>query len=50
MSLIYLALFIPIIVTTVFYLYKKHKFTWWEFFIPLIITLISIVISKVIIE
>jgi len=50
MPTVYLALLIPIIVTGVFYLYKKHEFTWWEFFIPIVGVLIATVISKAIID
>jgi hypothetical protein len=50
MPTVYLALLIPIIVTLVFYLFKKHQFTWWEFFIPIASVLIAVVISKAIID
>lgn len=50
MPTVYLALLIPIIVTSVFYLFKKHEFTWWEFFIPIGAVLISTVISKAVID
>jgi len=35
MGIVYLALLIPLLVTFIFYLFKKHEFTWWEFFIPI---------------
>jgi len=47
---VYLALLIPILVTLIFYIYKKHEFTWWEFFIPIFSALIAVVISKAIID
>lgn len=50
MSTVYLALLIPLFVTIIFYLYKKHEFTWWEFFIPIASVLIAVVISKAIID
>ena len=48
--LIYLTLLIPIFTTFGFYLFFKHKFTWWEFFIPITSTLIVIVITKLIFD
>jgi len=50
MPTVYLALLIPIIVTGIFYLYKKHEFTWWEFFIPIAAVLLATLISKVVID
>lgn len=50
MPSIYLALIIPVIVTIIFYFKYKNNFTWWEFFVPIISTLIFIVISKLIID
>jgi len=50
MPSIYFALIIPIVITFIFYYYKKHEFTWWEFFIPLAVVLVGIFISKVIVE
>jgi hypothetical protein len=47
---VYLALLIPIVVTFIFYYFKKHEFTWWEFFIPIFSVLIAVVISKAIID
>lgn len=47
---IYLALLVPLVITFGFYLYKKHEFAWWEFFIPIASTLVMIVISKLIID
>lgn len=47
---IYLALLIPIIVTGIIYYFKKHEFTWWEFFLPFAVTLVAILISKLIID
>lgn len=35
MGIVYLALLIPLLTTAVFYLFKKHEFTWWEFFVPI---------------
>lgn len=50
MGIVYLALLIPLVVTGVFYLFKKHEFTWWEFFVPIasvaLIILISVKISE----
>jgi len=48
--IIYLALLIPIIVTGIFYYFKKDEFTWWEFFLPFAATLVAILISKLIID
>lgn len=48
--LIYLTLLIPIFTTLGFYLFFKHKFAWWEFFIPIASTLIVIVITKLIFD
>ena len=50
MPTVYLALLIPLVVTGVFYIFNKHKFVWWEFFIPLASVLIAVVISKAIID
>jgi len=50
MPTVYLALLIPIVITAIFYFLKKHEFTWWEFFIPIAAVLITVVISKVIID
>jgi hypothetical protein len=50
MPTVYLALLIPIIVTGIFYFFKKHEFTWWEFFIPIAAVLIATVISKVVVD
>ena len=50
MPTVYLALLIPIVVTGIFYLLKKHEFTWWEFFIPIIAVLLATVISKAVID
>jgi len=50
MPSVYLALIIPIIVTTIFYLFKKHEFTWWEFFIPIAAVLVATFISKVVVD
>lgn len=50
MAALYLALIVPLILTTIFYFIKKHEFTWWEFFIPIGSVLIAIFISKIIIE
>jgi hypothetical protein len=47
---VYLALLIPIVVTFIFYYFKKHMFTWWEFFVPIFSVLIAVVISKAIIN
>ena len=45
MGIVYLALLIPLLVTGVFYLFKKHEFTWWEFFIPIASVALIIFIS-----
>jgi hypothetical protein len=50
MPTVYLALLIPIIVTGVFYFFRKSQFVWWEFFIPIATVLISVVIAKALIE
>jgi hypothetical protein len=50
MSVLYLALLVPIIVTAIFYYFKKREFTWWEFFIPIGSVLVAIIISKLIIS
>lgn len=50
MPTVYLALLIPLIVTGIFYYFKRHEFVWWEFFIPFGTTLIAIVIAKGIID
>ncbi len=50
MPTVYLALIIPIIVTLIFYSFKKHEFTWWEFFIPIAVVLVATLISKAIID
>lgn len=44
--IVYLALIIPIIITLGFYVYYRHKITWWEFFIPFGVTLILIISAK----
>lgn len=46
----YFAILVPIVITMIFYLYKKHEFTWWEFFIPIAAVSIAIIISKVVID
>lgn len=43
---VYLALLIPIIVTGIFYYFKRHEYTWWEFFIPIIVVAIAIFSTK----
>jgi hypothetical protein len=48
--IVYLALLIPIIVTGIFYYFKKHEFVWWEFFIPIASVLLVTGISKAIID
>lgn len=48
--IIYGALIISIITTIILYFYFKHKTVWWEFFVPLLITFILILISKFTIE
>jgi len=48
--IVYFALFIPIIVTGIFYLIKKHEFVWWEFFIPIGSVLIVTLITKLLID
>lgn len=50
MGIVYLALLIPILVTGIFYLFKKHEFTWWEFFIPIASVALIIFISVKIAE
>jgi len=48
--LIYLALLIPIFTTLGFYLFFKHNYKWWEFFIPIIGTLGVILLTKLIFD
>lgn len=48
--LIYLALLIPVFTTLGFYLWKKHEFKWWEFFIPILGTLLVIIGTKLIFD
>jgi hypothetical protein len=50
MPTVYLALLIPIIVTGIFYFFRKSEFAWWEFFIPIASVLVAVVISKAIID
>jgi len=50
MPSIYLALLIPLIVTGIFYYFKRHEFVWWEFFIPFLVVLVAVIISKFAIE
>lgn len=50
MSILYLAFLIPLVVTGIFYYFKKHEITWWEFFIPIGCTLVMIFVSKLIIQ
>jgi hypothetical protein len=47
---VYLALLIPLIVTGIFYYFKRREFVWWEFFIPIASVLVAILISKAIID
>jgi len=46
----YLALLVPFFMTLGFYFFRKNQFKWWEFFIPIGVVLITIVISKLIID
>jgi hypothetical protein len=48
--IIYSLLIIPFISVFILYFFYKHLVTFWEFFLPLIITLLTVVFSKVIIE
>jgi hypothetical protein len=50
MPTVYLALLIPIIVTGIFYFFRKSQFVWWEFFIPIGAVLISVIIAKALID
>jgi hypothetical protein len=50
MPTVYLALLIPLIVTGIFYYFKRHEFVWWEFFVPIASVLVAIIISKAIID
>ena len=50
MPTVYLALLIPLIVTGIFYFFRRSEFTWWEFFIPIASVLVAVVISKAIID
>jgi hypothetical protein len=48
--LVYLALFVPIIVTGIFYYFNKREFAWWEFFVPIAAVLFVTLISKALID
>lgn len=50
MGIVYLSLLIPLVTTFCFYLYKKHEFTWWEFFVPILSTLVIIFVTVKIAE
>jgi hypothetical protein len=50
MPVVYLALLVPLFVTIVFFVLKRHEFVWWEFFVPFFVVLLAIVISKLIID
>jgi len=50
MPTVYLALLIPLIVTGIFYFFRKSEFAWWEFFIPIASVLVAVIISKAIID
>jgi len=50
MPTVYLALIIPLIVTGIFYYFYRHKFVWWEFFIPIASVLVAVIISKALID
>ena len=41
---------IPVIITLIFYFFRKSQFTWWEFFIPTVSVAIAIIISKLIVS
>lgn len=47
---VWLALLIPFISSYVLYKYYKHNLVWWELFIPLIVSLASIIIVKYSVE
>jgi hypothetical protein len=44
------SLIVVIIITVIFYFLNPKKYKWWEFFIPLLATLLAVIVSKVIIE
>jgi hypothetical protein len=48
--IIFGSLIVVIIVTLIFYILNPQKYKWWEFFIPLLSTLIVIIITKSIIN
>jgi len=50
MPTVYLALLIPIVVTGIFYFFRKSQFVWWEFFIPIVAVLLATVIAKVVVD
>lgn len=50
MPTVYLALIIPLIVTGIFYYLKRNEFVWWEFFVPFLVTLVFVIISKFAVE
>jgi len=50
MPTVYLALLIPIVVTGIFYFFRKSEFVWWEFFIPIAVVLLATVISKAVVD
>jgi hypothetical protein len=47
---IYLALFLPILITLVFYFTNKKKFVWWELFVPFVATFVIIMLTKLLID
>lgn len=48
--IIYGSLLIPFIIAIILYKYYSHKTVWWEFFIPLFVSLIFTIIMKLSIE
>lgn len=46
----YLLILIPIIITVIFYIFRKSEFKLWEFFIPIGVGLLLLLISKLIVN
>lgn len=44
--IIYGSLIVSFIITLVFYIYSSKKITWWEFFVPILSTLLIVIIFK----
>jgi len=48
--IIYGSLILSLFITFIFYVLKRKEFVWWEFFLPFTLTLITVVVSKLIIN